>query len=185
MSVLLLAPSPPLLFMGEEFAVATPFLFFCDFGTELAAKVTEGRRSEFARFEQFNSPEAQSRIPDPNSQETFLASKLDWNSISQTPHREWLDFYKRVLTLRREKIVPLIQEIAPGQATFEVMAPNSLNVQWPFSKGGGLQLAANFATSSVELLREPEGELLYATDKKFDSNRKRIPASTAAWFLNA
>lgn len=185
MSILLLAPSPPLLFMGEEFAAATPFLFFCDFGSELAAKVTAGRRSEFARFEQFNSPEAQSRIPDPNSEKTFLASKLDWASISQPQHREWLDFYKRVLTLRREKIVPLIQEIAPGQATFEVLAADSLKVQWPFSKGGGLQLAANFSANSVELSREPAGELLYATNQNLDHHRKQIPALTAAWFLNA
>ena len=30
-AVLLLAPSPPMLFMGEEWAAAEPFLFFCDF----------------------------------------------------------------------------------------------------------------------------------------------------------
>ena len=34
----LLAPSIPLLFMGEEFAADTPFLFFCDFGADLAAR---------------------------------------------------------------------------------------------------------------------------------------------------
>src|SRR6185437_15717099 len=49
MTCLLLAPSPPLLFMGEEFGASTPFLFFCDFGPDLASKVTRGRRSEFAR----------------------------------------------------------------------------------------------------------------------------------------
>ncbi|HZQ18449.1 MAG TPA: malto-oligosyltrehalose trehalohydrolase [Terriglobales bacterium] len=185
MSILLLAPSPPLLFMGEEFAAATPFLFFCDFGPELAAKVTEGRRTEFARFEQFNSPEAQSQIPDPSNEKTFLASKLDWASISQPSHREWLDFYKRVLTFRREKIIPLIQEIAPGEATFEVLSPSTLTVQWPFSNGGGLQLAANFGTDFVELSREPGGELLCTTNQDFDPNRKEIPALTAAWFLNA
>jgi (1->4)-alpha-D-glucan 1-alpha-D-glucosylmutase len=38
----------PLLFMGEEFAATTPFLFFCDFGGELRDAVTEGRRREFA-----------------------------------------------------------------------------------------------------------------------------------------
>src|SRR5262249_45383428 len=32
----LLAPAPPMLFMGEEFGAATPFLYFCDFGGELA-----------------------------------------------------------------------------------------------------------------------------------------------------
>ncbi|MEO6423105.1 MAG: malto-oligosyltrehalose trehalohydrolase, partial [Candidatus Nitrotoga sp.] len=43
-AVLLLSPQPPQLFMGEEFATTQPFLFFCDFGPELARAVTEGRR---------------------------------------------------------------------------------------------------------------------------------------------
>ena len=44
---LLLTPLVPMLFMGEEFAASTPFLFFCDFGPELAAAVAAGRRREF------------------------------------------------------------------------------------------------------------------------------------------
>jgi malto-oligosyltrehalose trehalohydrolase len=52
LAVLLLSPSPPLLFMGEEFGASNPFLFFCDFGPELSSKVREGRRSEFERFTQ-------------------------------------------------------------------------------------------------------------------------------------
>src|SRR5207237_8177781 len=49
----LLAPALPMLFMGEEFAAATPFLFFCDFGAELADKITLGRQQEFRSFERF------------------------------------------------------------------------------------------------------------------------------------
>jgi 1,4-alpha-glucan branching enzyme len=41
-ALILLAPSPPLLFMGEEFDADSPFLFFCDFGHELADAVREG-----------------------------------------------------------------------------------------------------------------------------------------------
>ncbi len=52
-AILLLGPSPPLLFMGEEFGAPTPFLFFCDFEENLAAAVTAGRRNEFARFGRF------------------------------------------------------------------------------------------------------------------------------------
>ena len=36
-SVYLLAPQTPMLFMGEEWGAAQPFLFFCDFSGELAA----------------------------------------------------------------------------------------------------------------------------------------------------
>jgi 1,4-alpha-glucan branching enzyme len=92
MTILLLAPSPPLLFMGEEFAADTPFLFFCDFGKDLAAAVTNGRRSEFSRFARFSDPELRARIPDPNAQETFFQSKLDWSSLSSPEHNNWRNF---------------------------------------------------------------------------------------------
>jgi maltooligosyltrehalose trehalohydrolase len=185
MAILLLAPSPPLLFMGEEFGATTPFLFFCDFGPELAAKVTEGRRAEFARFEQFNSLQAQKQIPDPNSKEPFLRSKLDWDSLKREPYRNWLRFYRTLLTCRREKIVPLIKDIAPGRAKFEVLAPDALDVQWPFSKSGSLQLIANFGSTALALRSRLDGELLYTTVEEHDPAWKEIPPLAAAWFLNA
>ena len=74
--ILLLAPSPPMLFMGEEFGTQTPFLFFCDFEKDLASAVTAGRSNEFARFTRFNDPEARKGIPDPNAQSTFETSRL-------------------------------------------------------------------------------------------------------------
>ncbi len=183
MTVLLLAPSPPLLFMGEEIGATTPFLFFCDFGPELAAQVTKGRRAEFVRFEQFSSPEAQSRIPDPNSEETFLRSKLDWKSGRQGERQEFLALYQRLLSLRREKIVPLIKDIAPGQASFSVLGSAAVDVRWPLLTAESLRLIANFGRSPVALSREPGSELLYATNH--DPNAKEMPSFAAAWFLNA
>jgi maltooligosyltrehalose trehalohydrolase len=185
MAILLLAPSPPLLFMGEEFAAASPFLFFCDFGPELAAKVTEGRRAEFARFEQFNSPQAQAQIPDPNAEETFLRSKLGWDSIRQEPHADWLQFYRNVLQCRREKVVPRIKDIAPGQAKFEILGALGLKVQWPFAKAGSLQLIVNFDRNPLALREELKGELLYSTSDVYDKKGKEIPPRSAAWFLNS
>ena len=185
MAVLLLAPSPPLLFMGEEFAAASPFLFFCDFGPELAAKVTEGRRAEFARFEQFNSAQEQAQIPDPNGKETFLRSKLDWTSLETEPHSKWLEFYRNVLQCRHEKVVPRIKDIAPGRAKFEVLDSLGLEVQWPFAKSGSLQLIANFGKDPLPLRRKFNGELIYATSEVRDSEWKEMPPLAAAWFLNA
>jgi maltooligosyltrehalose trehalohydrolase len=185
MAILLLAPSPPLLFMGEEFAAASPFLFFCDFGPELAAKVTEGRRSEFARFEQFNSPQAQAQIPDPNATETFLRSKLDWDSVAQEPHHNWLEFYRNVLQCRFEKVVPRIKDIAVGRASFETLGALGLEVQWPFAKAGSLQLIANFDRKPLALRRELQGELLYSTNGTHGRKWNEIPPLSASWFLNA
>jgi 1,4-alpha-glucan branching enzyme len=52
-AVFLLLPQVPMLFMGEEWAATSPFPFFCDFGSELADAVRQGRREEFAKFPEF------------------------------------------------------------------------------------------------------------------------------------
>jgi len=64
-AVLLLAPSIPLLFMGQEWAAPEPFLFFADLGKDLAPLVSEGRRREFERFPEFAQAESREQIPIP------------------------------------------------------------------------------------------------------------------------
>jgi maltooligosyltrehalose trehalohydrolase len=183
MAILLLAPSPPLLFMGEEFAAQTPFLFFCDFTSELADKVKNGRRAEFARFKQFRSPEAQARIPDPNDLVTFLASKLDWASIEQQPHREWLRFYRQLLACRREKIVPQIEGMVPGVPTYDVLGPSAVHIRWRLAKGGSFELVANLGQDSMVLRKKPDGQLLYTTVANYTPILEQAPPFSATWFL--
>jgi maltooligosyltrehalose trehalohydrolase len=183
MAILLLAPSPPLLFMGEEFGAQTPFLFFCDFESELAHKVRDGRRAEFARFKQFRSPEAQARIPDPNDLATFLASMLDWASLEQEPHREWLQFYRELLTCRRERIVPQIKDIVPGRAQYDVLGQDTVQVRWALAKGGSLELIANLGQYSKVLRNKPDGGLLYTTDANYTPGWEQVRPLSAAWFL--
>jgi maltooligosyltrehalose trehalohydrolase len=184
MAILLLAPSPPLLFMGEEFGATTPFLFFCDFASELAEKVRDGRRAEFTRFEEFRSPEAQTRIPDPNDPATFLASKLEWDSLEQDHHREWLKFYRELLTCRREKIVPRVRDIVPGVAKYDVLGPGAVHVHWAFAKAGSLELIANFGQESCVLRNKPHGDLVYAAEN-YNVASRQVPPLSVAWFLNA
>jgi maltooligosyltrehalose trehalohydrolase len=72
--LLCLAPTVPMLFMGEEYGATTPFLFFSSHPeAELAVAVREGRREEFATFAAFDRDE----VPDPQALETFAASVLD------------------------------------------------------------------------------------------------------------
>jgi maltooligosyltrehalose trehalohydrolase len=150
MAILLLAPSPPMLFMGDEFAAVQPFLYFCDFGPELAASVTDGRRREFERFAQFADPEARERIPDPNDPKTFVASKLRWSDRDRRPHREWLDLTRQLLELRRHEIVPLIPRIETGRASYQILDGRGLVVQWPAGDAGDLVLEANLGNAGVE-----------------------------------
>ena len=163
MAVLLLAPSPPMLFMGEEFGAETPFLFFCDFEKDLAAAVTVGRRNEFARFAAFSDPAARERIPDPNALGTFAASRLDWKSIEQPAHREWLGFYKQLLKLRRDKIVPLLSAGCSIEAKYEVLGVRGLRAYWKFKDGAKLTVLANLGADPLGGI-SAAGSPLYRTD---------------------
>ena len=184
MAVLLLAPSPPLLFMGEEFGATTPFLFFCDFGPDLALKVTEGRRAEFAKFAPFSSPEAQSRIPDPGDLKTFLASKLDWTSMDEVAHRNWLDFYRELLAIRRLEINPRVCRILPGTASYQTYGGRALSVDWRLRASGGLHLRANFADREIRIPdTRPGGRVLYSKPQGAMLSETAPPRSVA-WVLN-
>ncbi|MBV9179894.1 MAG: malto-oligosyltrehalose trehalohydrolase [Acidobacteria bacterium] len=185
LAILLLAPSPPLLFMGEEFASKTPFLYFCDFGPELSAKVRDGRRAEFARFDQFRSPQEQAQIPDPNDPATFQHSKLDWSQLEHTEHAAWLDFYSQLLRLRQKEIVPRIQDLLPKQASFRVLRPLAIHVRWKMRDGKALELWANLGDKPAPLEEKPKGAMLYSTAENPVLDQLEMPPFLAAWFLTA
>ncbi len=157
-AVILLAPAIPMLFMGEEFAAASPFLYFCDFGDDLREAVSEGRRRDFARFAHF----AVSTVPDPNSERTFLRSKLDWGSLDDQGHAGWLAYYRHLLTLRREVVVPRLPGMAGHAGRFEVLAPAALRVAWRLGDGSTLRLLANFSADPV-IAAAPAGDAVFAT----------------------
>jgi malto-oligosyltrehalose trehalohydrolase len=143
LALLLLAPSPPMLFMGEEWDTSTPFLFFCDFEPELARLVTEGRRGEFASFAEFSDPAARERIPDPAAIATFEASKLRWDEREAPKHRAWLDFYRGLLAIRKREIAPRTAGVRGEAASFDATGDESLRAHWVLNDGTMLVLAAN------------------------------------------
>lgn len=134
--IMLLAPSPPMLFMGEESGVPTPFLYFCDYAGELGAAITAGRRREFARFAQFAGEHA-SGIPDPCAPETFERSRLGGAPIESLRAQ-----VRDLLMQRHRRIVPLIPEIVAGAATYRV-EDAWLHASWPLRTRRTLELHAN------------------------------------------
>jgi len=143
LALVLLAPSPPLIFMGEEFGCSNPFPFFCDFGPDLARAVTDGRRGEFAAFEKFRTPAMRAEIPDPNALSTFQMARLDWGSIAMPQHAGWLAFYRELLAVRRDKIMPMLPILVAGSGTFELISGSILRVQWKRADGNRLVMTAN------------------------------------------
>jgi maltooligosyltrehalose trehalohydrolase len=98
--LLLFLPATPLLFMGQEWAASTPFLYFSDHEPALGAKVTEGRRAEFRHFAAFAAPGAEAKVPDPQAEDPFLRSKLDWPERESASGRRVLGVVRRMLALR-------------------------------------------------------------------------------------
>jgi len=162
MEILLLAPAPPLLFMGEEFGAVTPFLFFCDLEGNLAAAVTNGRRDEFARFERFNSETSRDSIPDPNDERTFLRSKLDWECLNDGAHANTLHFYRELLAVRQRVIVPHLGRTSETHC--ETVSGYGLSASWTFSDGLTLSLRANLGWHSIRIV-DPVRGTFYASSK--------------------
>jgi len=97
--LLLVAPQTPLLFMGQEWAASSPFLYFTDHHAALGEQVTRGRRQEFAGFAKFAAA-ALATIPDPQASDTFERSKLQWAERERPPHAGILQLHRRLLALR-------------------------------------------------------------------------------------
>jgi maltooligosyltrehalose trehalohydrolase len=125
----LLSPFVPLMFMGEEYGEDAPFQFFSDhIDPEIARATREGRRREFAAFEQFGS-----EIPDPEAVSTFEASKL---TRERDPSIARL--YAELLAVRRE--------LPPGDADSIAWDEDAL---WLRVTRGAFELVCNFAGATA------------------------------------
>jgi isoamylase len=184
-ALVLLAPQVPLLFMGEEWGAREPFLFFCDFHDELAAAVREGRRREFAHFPEFADDASRARIPDPNAESTFEASRLDWSELELSEHEDWLEGIATLLRIRRELIVPRLgggRVAGLGAASWNGAA---LSAGWRLADGARLSLVANFGSEPATGFSLPEGDLLFESEPELtlEIAKGRMPGWSLACFL--
>jgi malto-oligosyltrehalose trehalohydrolase len=151
----LLCPQIPLIFMAEESACRTPFLYFTDHHGELAKAVREGRRREFAGFEGFQAGETADAIPDPNAPETFERSR-PVETAGQGACRRAL--YQKLLALRAAVVMPHL-EGAKAMAAHAAGAAGAV-ARWRLADGSVLTIACNLARDSCPIER-PEGGLLF------------------------
>jgi maltooligosyltrehalose trehalohydrolase len=166
-ALLLLMPQIPMLFMGEETGAQSPFLFFTDFHDDLADAVREGRRREFAAFSAFASEEARAHIPDPNAIATFDNSRVAVGDDAAA----WRDFYRGLLALRRDRIVPGLPGCRPAGA--RSLSDAAVLASWRMGSGETLTILLNLGETAVAA---PEaGEPLFLLGEAGG------PASFAAW----
>lgn len=173
LACLLLSPQPPMLFMGEEFNASSPFLYFCDFGPELAEAVSRGRREEFARFSAFSDPVARESIPDPGDRETFTRSKLRWEERLAPGHREHLELTRRLLELRRQHISPRLARTGGHCGQHEIV-DGALRVTWALGDGARLLVATNLGDAEAFLPGAPAGTPVYENGAATDGSGTRL-----------
>jgi maltooligosyltrehalose trehalohydrolase len=145
--LLLFLPMTPLLFMGQEWAASTPFLYFTDHEPELGDAIAEGRRRELRSFSAFADPA--SALPDPQAAQTFESSKLRWDERSEEAHRAVLELYRELLYLRRTD--PVLQD--PARERLQAEARGDVLVVRRALGADVRVLCVNFGATSVPLRR--------------------------------
>jgi len=138
LAITLLAPMPPMMFMGEEWGSRRPFPFFCNFSGDLAEAVRQGRRREFADA---YAHEEDGAAPDPLSEATFRMAKLDWDARDQPGHRRRLDLVRELLELRARFITPRLDDTEHGHNRATHVG-TAVVAQWQLA-GGRLVLVTN------------------------------------------
>jgi malto-oligosyltrehalose trehalohydrolase len=172
LAITLLAPMPPLLFMGEEWGSRKPFPFFCDFTGALADAVRHGRRREFKNaYAEFSA-----EIPDPLSESTFRSAVLDWETTASPQGSRRLGLVRDLLTIRKNVLGPLLADAAFGSAYFD--AP-LLTADWRLGDRKRLMLLANLSDEEAAMSASiPRGHAIWGADPG-----ARIAAWAVFWSL--
>jgi maltooligosyltrehalose trehalohydrolase len=146
-ALVLTAPFVPMLFQGEEWASSSPFLYFTDLqDPALGRAVRQGRRREFAEFVGSGR-----RVPDPQAEATFERSKLNWTERDVDEHRQMLDYYRGLISLRRHT-----PELWTGVEGADVTSGGG----WLLVRRGQISVAANFSGRRRTVGVEGEGRAL-------------------------
>ena len=131
-ALLLLSPFVPLLFMGEEWAAGSPFLYFTDHPPELGEAIRAGRQAEFAA-----GGDPSLRVPDPQNPTTFEDSKLDWSEVAGRRGARMLAWYRALVALRRSR-----PDLAAGRHAGLAVEQDASGT-WIVVRRGDVVLASN------------------------------------------
>ena len=151
-ALVVLSPFVPMLFQGEEWGALTPFLYFTDHrDPALGQAVSEGRRREHPM-----APGAE--VPDPQAEETFRRSKLDWFELEVEPHRCLLDWYRALIALRRSE-----PDLAGHDRKLVSASFDDANC-WLLVRRGGFSIAVNLADERQSVPLESTATVVMASE---------------------
>ncbi|MCW2607004.1 MAG: maltooligosyl trehalose hydrolase [Frankiales bacterium] len=133
-ALVLTSPFTPMLFMGEEWGARTPWQFFSDHEGELGEAVRKGRRAEFASHG-WNTAD----VPDPQSEQTFRDSTLDWSELEQDRSASLLRWTRDLIALRRSR-----PELSDGRRD-RVHVSYDADARWLVVQRGRVALVCNLS----------------------------------------
>ena len=174
-AAVLLSPYLPLLFMGEEYGEPRPFQYFISHGDPaLIENVREGRKQEFRAFH------AVGEAPDPQSEQTFADSKLQWALGKTGPHGQLRAFYRELLRLRRE--LPALACLDHASLTATVIAPGVLELR-RWCNESRVAIWMNFAAEPATVTVQPGAgtwrKSLDAADSVWGGDGSALPTQWA------
>ena len=159
-TMMMLSPSIPLVFMGEEYGEMRPFQFFCDYGGALAGAFRKGRLGEAISFGSLPKDATEDELPDPNKMNTFLASKLDWREPETTAGSRKLEMFRDLIAKRKQHIVPGLRGVQGLAGTIHQADDGLYAIDWQLD-GLLLQMRANLTDRPAEM-RAIKGDIVHA-----------------------
>jgi len=149
--VVLFSPYIPLIFMGEEYGEETQFLYFVSHSDPaLVEAVRKGRREEFQTFTWKKEP------PDPQDEDTFRTSKLQWEKRENGKHQILLNFYQYLIGLRKK--LPSLGSCNKENLEVYAFEEEKVLCMQRWKKQDRVFCIFNFNTTDVKLrLAFPEG----------------------------
>ena len=171
-ALVLLGPFVPMLFQGEEWDAASPFQYFADHkDKELAQQVSEGRKREFMAFGW--DPVT---IPDPESRDTFLRSKLNWDELPKPDHAGMLLWYRKLIELRHS--TPCLNNGEPGNTAVAY----SEEQKWIRMTRGSIVVACNLNGETQSVPIDRSAKLMFGSrnDVAVEEDRLNLPPDSVA-----
>jgi maltooligosyltrehalose trehalohydrolase len=151
--------------MGEEWGAREPFQYFVSHGDPaLVEAVRKGRREEFKAFEDFahGAP-----IPDPQAEETFVRSRLDWSRRDTASGAAALRWHRSLLQLRREH--PALRDDSRSALEARALRSPRALLQRRFGGGAQILLVALFEEAEAQVAL-PQGGWRVLLDSGADAS---------------
>ncbi|PYR87804.1 MAG: malto-oligosyltrehalose trehalohydrolase [Acidobacteria bacterium] len=123
---MLLGPSTPMLFQGQEFSSSRPFLYFADHKPDLAAAVRDGRVEFLGQFPSLKDEAIRRVLPPPTDIATFEHCKLDLTE--RRSHASAYRFHGDLMALRRSD--PVLARAGLQRPEGAVLGPGALVLRY-------------------------------------------------------